>query len=272
MGVFPLRGTSSQTSSQDGMVMKLQQHFISMAVVLLSTTLASSAAAQFTVNKVETRGTGCPEGTATSRLSPRGGDQDLTIRFRNFEAYGEAPENNRAKGDVATCNVAAIIQPDRGVQIGFVDVDIRGQVDVRGRRDTDMGINNVARIFREYFLNTPNSSSVSRTTSIVNSTGNYAITDSFAFISYAACNEQVIARAVFNLQVNGRGNYASIRRVDVESDGFRLGIRTRRCSDGDGPVIIPIASDETVQNACDLNGNRRVCYDRNGNVISNRPD
>jgi hypothetical protein len=251
--------------------------------VLGSTALASTAVAQapFKINSLAIGGTGCPDGSFSTRSSAQGGEQQLTIRFRDFDVQGGSPVlvdgKRRADTNFATCNVAANITPAPGFQIALVDVDIRGNVDVQGRRDTELGLNNVARIEREYFFNEPGAlgdADTLRATRIVNSDGNYSISDNFAFLTYARCNQSVLARTRLTLSVAGRNNFASIRVLDEEADSIRLGFRVRRCDSG--PTVIPIGSSETVTNACVLEGDgaarRKVCYDRSGKQISNTND
>lgn len=254
--------------------MKLQTSLISFAAVLLSTVVASSASAQapFKVNDVTVNGDGCKKGTFTTRVR-NGGDQEVTIRFRDFEVTGSPAivmpnGQRRADTNFDTCEIRAAVTIPAGFQLVFVDSTVSGRVDVQGRRDTDLGQNNVARVTRRYQI--VGGDSAIKETTLVNSDGNYSISDDFAFLT-SACRggTTVLAGVTLNLAVAGRNNYANVRLFEEEGDAIRFGFRLRSCDD---PTIIPIGNSETVSNACVLKGTRRICYDRNGDQISNVPD
>jgi len=255
--------------------MKLQTSLITFAAVVLSSVVASSASAQapFKINDVTINGDGCKKGTFTTRARG-GGDQEVTIRFRDFEVTGGAPittgGQRRANATIDTCEIRAAVTIPAGFQLVFVDSTVSGRVDVQGRRDTDLGLNNVARVTRRYQV--VGGDSAIKETNLVNSDGNYSISDDFAFLT-SACrggDNTVLAGVTLNLAVTGRNNYANVRLFEEEGDAIRFGFRTRRCDDP--PTIIPIGDSETVSNACVLKGTRRICYDRSGNQISNVAD
>jgi hypothetical protein len=250
--------------------MKLQTSLVSLAAVLASTAIASSAAAQapFKVNDVIVNGSGCERRDFTVRTNNRG-EQELNIRFRDFDAQGGAAIGERANATIKSCEIAADVTIPSGFQLVLVESELRGRADVQGRQDTDMGINNAARVMRRYGFNDAGPIGdlrASRETVIVNTDSNYSITDRFAFATFGECGAtRTIARLGLSLFVTGRNNFASIRSLEESADGIRFAFRARRCND---PVeIIPIATDEVVKNACVLNGNRRTCYDRNGNGL-----
>src|SRR5262245_13260117 len=94
--VFFLSGDTSLNPFTTGQFMKLQKSFISMAEVLMRNALASPAAAQapFKIDNiifVGTRG----DGDATARVR-NGNDQELVVRFRDFDVYGESKAGDRA--------------------------------------------------------------------------------------------------------------------------------------------------------------------------------
>jgi len=263
--------------------MKRQRSLIPLAAVLMSTALAAPAAAQapFTIENVAVAGTGCDDSTTSIRTSEQGRSQQLSVRFRDFNAQGRPAVvlddgQRRAVPGVAGCQIAALLTPAPGFQVALVDIELRGQANVSGPRDTDLGLNNVARVSREYFFNAPGGNVLPiLTTRIANTRGPFSITDDFRLLTFAGCNASVIARASLNLVVTGEGNSASIRRLN-ESSTVRFGFAARPC-DGNapdqGPVLLPgdRASVPTYRSVCILEGDDprlQVCYGRSGRAYS----
>jgi len=285
-GAFPFINRFAQSLHYHEKTMKLKVLLVPLAAICVSSGISSTAAAQapFEIQEIRLKGSGCETGTYSMRSRVDDDAQELVIRFREFDSQGEATVytdgRSRAKANFANCEIGAILKPASGFQVSLIDINLRGQVNVSGPRNTSIGENNVVRIDRSYFFNAPGFPGLpARTTRIVNSKGNFSIDDDFKVLSYAACGQTVLARASLLLNVTGKGNSASIRTLD-ESSEVRFAFGSRRCTgdeSGKGPVILPGASlsSPLYSNICVLEGDgprREICYDRNGRAYSNDPD
>ncbi|MEA5572363.1 DUF4360 domain-containing protein [Calothrix sp. UHCC 0171] len=92
------------------------------AVVLMTTSLGLAfAAPKVEILNAEYAGSGCPGGTASISFSPNG--QKLTIRFNQFIARGNKPNESRK-----SCNLTIPIRVSKGYQVSLYDASYRGNV------------------------------------------------------------------------------------------------------------------------------------------------
>jgi len=260
--------------------MNLRKPFLVASAVLMASAFSSSAFAQdpapFVVEGLAVAGSGCPAGSVDALASTGNGTQALTILFDSFNAEGSAPSRGRAVGEMKSCNIAITLRPNQGFQVALVNIETRGFVDVFGRQDTVRGVNNSVRITREYFFNGSRNNGYRfpiLDTYVVNTSAADTIQeDTVGLLTYADCNDRVIARARMGINTTGEFNYGSIDSVDQNSR-LTFNLRTRRCTGNEpkGPAtIVDVTGGDdraTVKNACILRGSREVCYDENGDRL-----
>ena len=216
------------------------------------------------------QGTGCPAGTARVAIQQENGTPMVAFFFDAFKVNGRAPIGGRAVGVSVSCSLAVGLRAPARSQIAIVGAETRGHVNVAGRRDTTSGINNAVAVSREFFFASP--SSESSNTYIVNTSNAFSLEQlTTGNVSYAGCDQAVLARARLALNVTGANNYGDIADA---SGALRLKLIVRPCSaTTPGPAVIQ----DIVKNACVLRGigtssRTRVCYGASGEVVSSTPD
>ena len=255
------------------------------AVDLTTGATAEAAAPVIQIAGGSASGTGCPSGSFSAVISQQqNGAHAVTILFRNFTAFGQAPVSGRARGELKSCQFAVNLTPQAGYQIALANIQTRGAVDVFGPRDTRVGLNNAVRTSREYFFNTAENTGFRfpiLDTYLVNSSSIYTIEESTnGVVNYGRCNAATIARGRVNLNVTGANNYGDVGSID-QNGSITFNLLTRACTGAEpvgGLIDIPAGDQRAkVKNACALRGvgtssRTEVCYGANGEVLSSRPD
>ena len=239
----------------------------------------AAAASPYQIRAFVAAGTGCPVGSIEAVDGQDNGLPAITLQFGQFSAEGQSAVSGRARGDLKTCQVAFNLQPLQGYQIGLTSIETRGDIDVLGAQDTARGINNAAKLSREFFFNDANSGLrfPILDSYLVNTFAGYVIEEGTNGIQYyGACNATVTARARLGLNVTGANNFASIGALDG-TGGVKFKLLTRACTT-EGPSfpgfedILGGDDRAVIKNACALrsagtNAQRMVCYGPSGEIL-----
>jgi hypothetical protein len=95
--------------------------------ILLLSVFARAQAAPLSVDLIEARGNGCPEGSYSYSLAPDG--SALSVLFSQFSAQANSESDPRQK---SVCNLVLRIRMAPGYGVGIINADYRGFVGLTG--------------------------------------------------------------------------------------------------------------------------------------------
>lgn len=183
------------------------------AELLDAITIVDEEEVPFTIGKIALEGNGCPDGSATTVLSPDG--NELAIMFSDFTA-----ETGARPYDYANCNVAIPITADQGYTIGLVGVDYRGLALIPS--------GGMGRLSREYFFAGEHSDRITDNIPPRNMFDEFFFEDSFitdfGTVPWTDCGESTIARSNATIMVMAPPNSPMPAMMSVFSEDWDVSI------------------------------------------------